>query len=126
VWGPQARVASVTVLEIERYANGHGRAKAEAVVETAVTINHEVNNPLTAVLGNIQLVLMNADRLPADILTRLKAAEQSALKIKEVTQNLMKIVEPSVIEYTTGLKMVDLSKSILQKTEDENKKKPDK
>jgi len=36
VWGPQARVASVTVLEIERYANGHGRAKAEAVVEGPV------------------------------------------------------------------------------------------
>jgi hypothetical protein len=38
----------------------------------------------------------------------------------------MKIVEPSVIEYTTGLKMVDLSKSILQKTEGEDKKKPNK
>jgi len=35
VWGPNARVVSVTVLEIERYANGHGRARAEAMVEGA-------------------------------------------------------------------------------------------
>jgi K+-sensing histidine kinase KdpD len=89
------------------------KARAEAVVETAVTINHEVNNPLTAVLGNIQLLLLNADKFSPEITAKLKAVEESALKIKDVTQNLMRIIEPSVVEYTTGLKMVDLAKSKL-------------
>lgn len=89
------------------------KAKTEAIVETAVTINHEVNNPLTAVLGNIQLLLLNADELAPHVVQKLKAVEASALKIKEVTQNLMRITEPSVVEYTTGLKMVDLEHSIL-------------
>jgi len=89
------------------------KAKTEAIVETAVTINHEVNNPLTAVLGNIQLLLLNADELTPHVVQKLKAVEESALKIKEVTQNLMRITEPSVVEYTTGLKMIDLEKSIL-------------
>ncbi len=103
------------------------KARAEAVVETAVTINHEVNNPLTAVLGNIQLLLLNAEEFSPEIRDKLRAVETSALKIKEVTQNLMRIIEPSVIEYTTGLKMVDLQKSLL-KSEDDDKqdKKKDK
>lgn len=101
------------------------KARAEAVVETAVTINHEVNNPLTAVLGNIQLLLLNAEEFSPDIMEKLKAVETSALKIKEVTQNLMRIIEPSVIEYTTGLKMVDLERSLL-KPEDDKKKEKDK
>jgi len=103
------------------------KARAEAVVETAVTINHEVNNPLTAVLGNVQLLLLNAQELSPDIRGKLKAVEESALRIKEVTQNLMRIIEPSVIEYTTGLKMVDLEKSLKsmeqKKPEDSDKDK---
>jgi K+-sensing histidine kinase KdpD len=99
------------------------KARAEAVVETAVTINHEVNNPLTAVLGNIQLLLLNADEFSPDIMEKLKAVETSALKIKEVTQNLMRIIEPSVIEYTTGLKMVDLQRSLMKSEDDERKEK---
>jgi K+-sensing histidine kinase KdpD len=93
------------------------KAKAEAVVETAVTINHEINNPLTAVLGNIQLLLLNSDDMKPEMRTRLEAVEESALKIKEVTKNLMRIIEPSVVEYTTGLKMVDLNNSLKQAEE---------
>ncbi len=100
------------------------KARSEAVVETAVTINHEVNNPLTAVLGNIQLLLLNSREFSPETLAKLKAVEQSALKIKDVTQNLMKIIEPSVIEYTTGLKMIDLEKSRKQEDiPDEGKEK---
>jgi hypothetical protein len=77
------------------------------------------------VLGNIQLLLLNAEEFSPEIRDKLIAVEKSALKIKEVTQNLMRIIEPSVIEYTTGLKMVDLQKSLL-KTEDDEKKDKEK
>ncbi len=100
------------------------KARSEAVVETAVTINHEVNNPLTAVLGNIQLLLLNADEYSPETRAKLKAVEESALKIKEVTQNLMRVIEPSVVEYTTGLKMVDLTKSRLGEAKEEEEQKP--
>jgi K+-sensing histidine kinase KdpD len=99
------------------------KARSEAVVETAVTINHEVNNPLTAVLGNIQLLLLNADDYPPEMRAKLRAVEESALKIKEVTQNLMRVIEPSVVEYTTGLKMVDLARSKLKEIKETEEKK---
>lgn len=102
------------------------KARAEAVVETAVAINHEVNNPLTAVLGNIQLLLLNTDEFSPETRNKLKSVEESAMKIKEVTQNLMRIIEPSVIEYTTGLKMVDLEKSIKKPEEEKDTENTDK
>ncbi|SYZ73315.1 putative Histidine kinase a protein [Candidatus Zixiibacteriota bacterium] len=85
------------------------RERLNAIVETATTVNHEINNPLTAVLGNIQLLLMRGDKLDDELRKKLKAVEESALRIKEVTQKLMKITEDRTTEYTDGIKMIDLS-----------------
>lgn len=87
------------------------KAKLDTVVETAVTINHEINNPLTAVLGNVQLLLVDRDKLDAKSVRMLEAIESAALRIREVTRRLMDIIEPQVTEYTSGIKMVDLDKS---------------
>ncbi len=80
-----------------------------AIVETAVAVNHEVNNPLTAILGNVQLLLLKRDDLDRDLVTKLKTIETSALKIRDVTQRLMRISTPRTVEYTEGTKMLDLS-----------------
>ena len=87
------------------------KAKTEAIIETAVTLNHEIGNPLTAVLGNAQLLLVNRDSLDSKTLRMLEAIEAAALRIKEVTGRLLKIVEPAETEYTPGVKMVDIEKS---------------
>jgi len=92
----------------------HRQGKSQrisAIMETAVAINHEINNPLTAILGNAQLLLSKSPKLDRETSEKLKVIEDSALRIKEVTQNLMKIVEPVVVEYAGGVKMLDISKS---------------
>ncbi|MCJ7508709.1 MAG: hypothetical protein MUO85_08280 [candidate division Zixibacteria bacterium] len=91
--------------------------RLSAIMETTVAINHEINNPLTAILGNAQLLLSSKAKLDKDTLDKLKIIEDSALRIKEVTQNLMKIVEPVIVEYAGGVKMVDISKSVKKKDE---------
>ncbi len=85
--------------------------RAAAITETAVTINHEVNNPLTAILGNTQLMLMSRDKLPADIVSKLETIERSAIKIRETTAKLMSIIEPVTGPYASGLEMIDIEKS---------------
>ena len=85
--------------------------RLSAVTETAVTINHEINNPLTAILGNAELLLSKSPKLDKETLERLKIIEESALRIKKVTENLMKIVEPVIVEYAGGVKMLDIDKS---------------
>lgn len=87
------------------------KARIAAILETAIAVNHEVNNPLTAVLGNTQLLLLQADQLDPQIMKRLKAIEESALRIKEVTQKLLKQGKIRTTDYPGGLKMLDLSDS---------------
>jgi len=85
------------------------QARLAAILETAIAVNHEVNNPLTAVLGNTQLLLMQADRLDPQFTKRLRDIEASALRIKDVTQRLLKQDGLKTTEYPGGLKMLDLS-----------------
>lgn len=82
--------------------------KLKSILDTAVTVNHEVNNPLTAILGNVQLLLMNSDEMDADLKKKLRTIEESALKIRDVTQRLMKLTSPRTVEYNNGTKMVDI------------------
>ncbi|MCP4704963.1 MAG: hypothetical protein GY865_10160, partial [candidate division Zixibacteria bacterium] len=85
------------------------KERLNAIIETAATVNHEINNPLTAVLGNVQLLLMRGGELDDETIRKLKVVEESAIRIKEVTQKLMKISNDNVTEYTSGSKMIDLS-----------------
>jgi signal transduction histidine kinase len=85
------------------------KERLAAIIETAVTVNHEVNNPLTAILGNVQLLLMKRDDMDEDLKQKLQTIEISAMKIKEVTQRLMSLTTPRSVEYSDGTKMVDIS-----------------
>lgn len=85
------------------------QARQTAILETAIAVNHEVNNPLTAVLGNTQLLLLQAESLDLKTRKRLQDIEKSALRIKEVTQRLLKNRPHRTTEYPGGLRMLDLS-----------------
>ncbi len=85
--------------------------RVAAILETAVAVNHEINNPLTAVLGNTQLLLMRQNQLTEDVIAKIKVIEKSALRIRQVTQKLMTVIEPVTTSYTNGLDMLDIDKS---------------
>jgi signal transduction histidine kinase len=85
------------------------KEKLAGIVETAVTVNHEINSPLTAILGNVQLLLRNADNLDQDLVKKLKTIEQSAERIQSVTRRLMHISTPRSAEYSGGIRMLDIS-----------------
>jgi len=118
-------LALATALRVARIAGGAGelaeatdaadvaaKAREAAIHETAITVNHEVNNPLTAVLGNTQLLLMQAEDLDPKLRKRLQDIEQSALRIKEVTQKLLRKGPRGSTDYPGGLRMLDLSDGV--------------
>lgn len=51
---------------------------------------------------------------------KLKAIEESALRIREVTLRLMQIIEPVTVEYASGMRMIDIERS--KKKEDKEEK----
>ncbi|MEW5797106.1 MAG: histidine kinase dimerization/phospho-acceptor domain-containing protein [Candidatus Zixiibacteriota bacterium] len=85
------------------------RERMAAINETAVTVNHEINNPLTAILGNVQLLLMHRKDLDAEVRNKLSVIEESASKIKDVTQKLLRLTSSRTAEYVPGTGMLDLS-----------------
>jgi signal transduction histidine kinase len=84
------------------------KERLAAIIETAIAVSHEVNNPLTAVIGNAQLVRLRTKNLPPDVEEKLKIIEEAAGRIQEVTAALMRITEPATLEYTPGVKMLDI------------------
>lgn len=92
------------------------REKLGAVVETAVTVNHEINNPLTAILGNVQLLLLKNENLDDELKAKLRTIEISAMKIRDVTQRLLKLTSVRSVPYADGTNMLDLSEG--DKTDD--------
>lgn len=90
-------------------AEARAKIRLDAIVELAVTVNHEINNPLTAILGNVQLMVHKHKDLDKELKAKLETIEISALKIRDITQRLLRITNPRSVEYTEGTSMLDLS-----------------
>lgn len=79
-----------------------------AIMETAVTVNHEINNPLTAILGNVQLLLMRQEDLDEKTIEKLRVVEASALKIRDITQRLLNLSSVRSVKYVDGTSMLHI------------------
>ncbi len=81
------------------------------VVETAVAVNHAVNNPLVPILGNAQFLLQDDRLVDEDIRRRLRVIVKNALRIRDITQKLASISHPVTKEYLKGTRMLDIDAS---------------
>jgi signal transduction histidine kinase len=58
-------------------------------------LRHEVNNPLTGILGNTELLLAQRDRLPAAAVERLQTIAELAVRLRETIRRLSNAWEES-------------------------------
>lgn len=82
-----------------------------AVTETAVSINHEINNPLCSIMGNTDLLLRRQDLADHDCVRKLKSIERESLRIKDITQKLANLTDVLLTDYAGGVKMIDIESS---------------
>ncbi|MBN1349147.1 hypothetical protein JXJ21_07050 [candidate division KSB1 bacterium] len=80
-------------------------------METAATINHEINNPLTPILGNIQLILARQTNVDPWLLHKLKLIEKNVWRVHQVVQKLRSITQPVSTNYFGDINMIDIDKS---------------
>ena len=81
------------------------------MLAVAATLGHEINNPLTAVLGYLELVratLAKGDAAKA--LQDLERIEKAAERIREVVARLLELDDPRLKPYLPGTYMLDLGK----------------
>ncbi|MEP6992095.1 MAG: response regulator [bacterium] len=101
-----------------RIAQDRARRAAEAelararwlagIGETTIALEHEINNPLSALLGHAELLLMEGS-LSEDQLEQLKIIQEQASRIAQVVRRLAKLKNPQSVEYLAGALMLDLS-----------------
>ena len=76
----------------------------------AVTLGHEINNPLTTVIGNLELALHN-EGLDERSQRRLAAALEAANSIRELVHRLVSIKQVITTAYIDSVRMLDLDAS---------------
>jgi DNA-binding response OmpR family regulator len=94
-----------------RWAAEEALANAQwmaGIGQTALAIQHEVNNPLAALLGNVQLMLMD-DALAPDVRSLADDMLTQARRVANVVKRLSQLEAPKTVEYLAGEPMLDLS-----------------
>ena len=99
--------AQTRMLETERL---------RGVTETVGALNHEINNPLTAIVGNSQLLLKKPDGISVANLQKIEAIQDAARRIQRVTAKMATLIQASSMPYPGSQSILDVENS--QSSED--------
>ncbi|MFQ6614000.1 MAG: histidine kinase dimerization/phospho-acceptor domain-containing protein, partial [Fidelibacterota bacterium] len=96
----QLKEAQQKLIEKERLA---------AVGEIVITVNHEINNPLTAIMGAAELaqVLLEMNQ-PEKMDRHLRMILKSANRIREITQKIAALKKTQAVPYVDEYSMLEL------------------
>lgn len=92
----------------DHYQNALKNARLAAIGEFAVTIRHEVNNALTAIVAESQLLEETERNLSPDGRTATRTIHQAALRIAADVRKLTTLADAPVTEYIHGIHMIDI------------------
>ncbi|NQY73524.1 MAG: response regulator [Candidatus Margulisbacteria bacterium] len=78
--------------------------KMASITNLIITVNHELNSPLMAVMIAAQKLMSQTKT--AEELKYAKIVLSGSLKIRHIIENLHDITDPLEVEYSTGVKMI--------------------
>jgi signal transduction histidine kinase len=78
---------------VERSESPLGPPWAELPGDMAEIFRHEINNPLTGILGNAELLLAHRDRMPSVDTQRLQTVVDLAVRLRETVRRLSNALE---------------------------------
>ena len=99
------------LLEEQRLAAESELARSrweEGIGETTTAVEHEINNPLAALIGYAAM-LEKSPTLAPDDRAQVNIISEQAQRIAAVVKRLSKLKHPQSVEYLQGSKMIDLS-----------------
>ena len=88
-----------------------------AVVETAVTVNHEINNPLFVITSSVEALRRSLFDADSSVREKLDRISEACRRVERFTQQLGSVIAPVSKEYLPGLKMLDIQQSVAVKAE---------
>ena len=78
--------------------------------ETAIALQHEINNPLSALLGHAELMQLDA-RDRGEKVEAVDVIIAQARRIADVVRRIAQLRDPRSVEYIGGSRMIDLGDS---------------
>lgn len=102
-------IATVTDISQRRTAEKetYERERLQGVLEMAGAVCHEINQPLQAILGCSELLLLGAEDNEADG-SRLKSIKSQAARIGKITKKLSSITQYRTVSYPGKTQIVDI------------------
>lgn len=85
------------------------KERLTAINESLATINHQINNPLTPIIGNVQLIRSEGGSLNKSQLEKLDIIESNAKKISQIIKKFNQVSELSKRKYYGDLNYLDLN-----------------
>jgi len=79
-----------------------------AIAAMQVTLAHEINNPLTIALGNLELALRGLGDVNGQLHARLQAAFDACARIRRIVQQLAELKTVATTTYLGPIRMLDL------------------
>lgn len=118
-------VAARLAIAERRMAEDGARREAERALlrarylagigETSIALQHEINNPLAALLGHAALIEHGLAE-PGEERELLQVIVEQAHRIAGVMRRLAAVRDPTSVEYLGGARMLDLSRDLLRTT----------
>lgn len=85
------------------------------VTRLSISLQHEINNPLTSVLAITQALLIRikkGDDIPLSlVIEKIRTVQEEAERIKALLKKLSGISDPIIREYMPGVEMIDINAS---------------
>ena len=78
------------------------RERLAAIGEVAVTVNHEINNPLTVIIGNAEFLLHDLEDADDETLSKVQTIVSESKRIARITRSLRAVDQPVVEDYLPG------------------------
>lgn len=93
------------------YSRALKNERMAAIGQFAVTIRHEINNALTAIVTESQLLASDDSSLTEDQKASARNIHEAAMRIAVNIRKMTNLADAPVTTYTGGVKMVDLERA---------------
>ena len=85
-----------------------GAERLAAIGQVGIAVRHEINNPLTTVIGNAEILIERYEGKDDELTDRLRMVLDNALRIAEIVKRIYEIKHEKTVDYLRGVKMTDL------------------
>lgn len=87
------------------------RAGLAGALAASVTLGHELNNPLQAILFNSEILLGAVESLPPELAESARVIHDMAVRCGDVVHRMTHLAELVFVHYAVGMPMVDVDQS---------------